>query len=211
MIKHPAKFTDTILNAISKYIQPEWKVLDPFAGTGKLKLIKPDAYLNELEFEWSIQGKPANAICGNALYLPYKNETFDSIIVSPTYSNRMADHHIAKDNSKRLTYTHQLGRQLHNDNSGKMQWGKEYKDFHEKAWLESDRVLKCGGMFILNISNHIRKGVEIDVSSWHKEYLTNVLGYAIVNVEKIETPRLKMGSNYNIRVSFEYLFVLKKG
>ena len=37
-IKHPAKFSDSILNFLYSYIPKRGcKVLDPFAGTGKLK------------------------------------------------------------------------------------------------------------------------------------------------------------------------------
>ena len=82
-------------------------------------------------------------IVGNALALPMEwTNCFDMVITSPTYGNRMADHHNARDGSKRLTYTHQLGRPLSETNSGRMHWGQDYKDFHVRAWSEVDRVLK---------------------------------------------------------------------
>ena len=87
---------------------------------------------------------------------------FDGICTSPTYGNRMADSHDAKDGSSRNTYTHKLGRKLDVNNSGKMQWGNEYKKLHTKAWNECFRVLKNDGVFILNFKNHIKKGKEVD-------------------------------------------------
>jgi hypothetical protein len=42
----------------------------------------------------------------------------------------MADHFTAKDNSKRITYRHYLGRPLNKENTWMMQWGNAYKDKH---------------------------------------------------------------------------------
>jgi len=209
---HPAKFSDVILGCIKPFILYEdVRILDPFAGTGKLKnIINPNClYLNEIESEWAIQGKPANITIGDALFLPYANETFDMLITSPTYSNRMADHHNAKDKSKRNTYTHTLGHKLHNQNSGKLQWGDQYKKFHEEAWKECYRVLKKDGIFILNISNHIRNGNEIFVSEWHLEFLEK-LGLKLIRHILVGTPRNRNGKHSNLRVLFENIYVLNK-
>ena len=129
-MKHPAKFTDSILDAIKPILLPHWVILDPFGGTGKLKEIAPNAIINEIEFEWVAMGKPASVINGDALSLPFANDTFDAIVTSPTYSNRMADSHNAKDGSKRNTYRHTLGRALHSNNSGQLQWGDNYRNKH---------------------------------------------------------------------------------
>jgi hypothetical protein len=40
---HPAKFSDAILPQIGAALAHCDRVLDPFAGTGKLKTIRPDA------------------------------------------------------------------------------------------------------------------------------------------------------------------------
>ena len=42
---------------------------------------------------------------GDARRLHYLDATFDAICTSPTYGNRMADHHNARDSSPRLTPT----------------------------------------------------------------------------------------------------------
>jgi hypothetical protein len=210
--KHPAKYSDSILKTIKPYIQDNWKILDPMSGTGKLKnIISPnDLWLNEIESEWAIQGLPAHITIGNALMLPFANNSFDAIVVSPTYANRLADHHNAKDKSKRNTYTHILGRQLHEQNSGKIQWGIGYQEFHKYAWSECDRVLKNNGTFILNISNHIRKGVEQKVSEWHLGFFIKCLKYKILEVIQVKTPRMRQGTNNKSRVLFENIFIMKK-
>jgi tRNA G10 N-methylase Trm11 len=209
--KHPAKFSDNILDVIKEYVRPEWIILDPMSGTGKLNKIinNNNLVLNEIEYEWAMQGKPSQIINGNALYLPFKDKSFDCIITSCTYGNRLADHHVAKDGSKRISYFHNLGKILHRDNSGQMQYGNQYKTFHKVAWEESNRVLRNNGIFILNVSNHIRNKKEVYVSEWHLDFIKN-LGYSLIEHKKINTHRLKYGSNSDQRVEHENLFIMKK-
>jgi tRNA G10 N-methylase Trm11 len=83
--------------------------------------------------------------------LPFADASIDAIVTSPTYGNRLADHHRASDPLLRRSYTHDLGRPLHSENSGAMQWGDAYRAFHRRAWAEAVRVLKPGGRFVLNV------------------------------------------------------------
>ena len=99
----------------------------------------------------------------NAIALPFRDESFDAVVTSPTYGNRFADKHNAKDGSIRRSYTHDLGRTLHAENSGSMQWGQAYRDLHVKAWAECFRVVRPGGLFVLNISDHV---VQNDANSY---------------------------------------------
>ena len=111
-MNHPAKYSDILLPVFRGMLSGCKDILDPFAGTGKLRLVFPDCTLLEIEPEWaSISG----AIVGDATKMPFADCTFDAICTSPTYGNRMADsfidHQIEKQ-YKRNTYTHQLGRKL---------------------------------------------------------------------------------------------------
>jgi hypothetical protein len=202
---HPAKYSNAILEQMRPYLHG--RVLDPFAGTGKLRDIYPEAYLNELEPEWAVQG-PASTI-GDALHLPYAKHSFDTIATSPCYGNRMADHHNAADASKRITYRHTLGRPLHTNSAGSLQWGEKYRNFHVEAWYECHRVLKPGGLFLLNVSDHIRNGMIVNVSAWHNDVLAQ-MGFMPINSHLIRTPRMRRGANYDLRVEHEFLFVVKK-
>ena len=96
----------------------------------------------ELEPEWA--DLHPDTFVGNALALKFDDADFDAVVTSPTYGNRLADHHNAKDGSVRRSYTHDLGRQLQEDNSGAMHWGPKYRDFHRKAWIEAKRVIRPG-------------------------------------------------------------------
>ena len=201
-IQHPAKYTDNLLPVFEKLLKGCINVLDPFAGTGKIHNLPFKTVGVEIEKEWANLHK--NTIIGDATKLPFKDCFFDCVCTSPTYGNRMADHHNAKDGSKRNTYTHKLGRPLNINNSGRMHYGKKYKDLHLKAWSECFRVLKINGVFILNFKNHIKNGKEVDAFSWHVKTLINT-GFSIDLIEQVETNGNGFGQNNKLRTGFEYV------
>ena len=207
MIEHPAKFTDVLISEIGRRIPPGSRVLDPFAGTGRIhQLWNADTVGVEIEPEWA--SMHPKTVVGNALVLPFKDHSFDAIATSPCYGNRMADHHNARDGSKRMTYRHMLGRELHPNNSGQMQWGDKYRAFHAAAWVEARRVLRPGGLFVLNISDHIRKGTRQRVTAWHVHTLLKE-GFELLSAEAIPTPRMKRGENAKARVGYESVIVFE--
>ena len=216
MPQHPAKYTDSFIPVFNDLLQGREKVFDPFAGTGKLAEIKNfgfsgQVFCNEIEIEWAEACKyyvDKWTIC-DAEFLPYENKFFDAICTSPTYGNRMADHFNAKDDSKRITYRHYLGKPLNIENTGRMQWGDKYKNKHANVYKECLRVLKLDGIFILNISDHIRKGELINVSDWHKQIMIEI-GFALKDTIQIKTRRMKFGENNKLRVDYENIFVFSK-
>lgn len=186
-IKHPAKYSDVLLPVFDRYLPDDnHQILDPFAGTGKLKQIRPNCTLLEIEPEWADY---CGAIIGDATAMPFEDAYFDAICTSPTYGNRMADSFQdkqVKKQYKRNTYTHVLGRKLSDNNSGAMQWGDKYRQLHSKAWQECFRVLRKDGIFLLNISDHIRAGKIIPVTDWHIATLVEV-GFIKREHIKVET------------------------
>lgn len=215
-IKHPATYTDSFIPLFAERLQNCSTVYDPFGGTGKLALIKEHGYqgkifCSELEPEWTKQYDGIDRwLIGDSAKTDFiKDGYFDAICTSPTYGNRMADHHEAKDASKRITYRHRLGRALSDENTGKMQWGANYKEKHIEIYKELHRVLKVGGIFILNISDHIRAGSVVKVAKWHKEALES-LGFALQEELSVSTPRMGFGANSHLRVPDEKIFVFKK-
>jgi tRNA G10 N-methylase Trm11 len=201
-IKHPAKYTDSLLPVFDELLKGSTKVLDPFAGTGKIHSLPYETIGVEIEKEWAEMHE--KTIIGDATCLQFANCEFDAICTSPTYGNRMADCHEAKDGSSRNTYTHKLGKVLNENNTGKMQWGENYKELHIKAWKECFRVLKEDGVFILNFKNHIRKGKEVDVFSWHVKTLIE-LGFSLDLVKQVETNGNGFGQNGKLRTGFEFV------
>jgi SAM-dependent methyltransferase len=209
-VHHPAVFSEPILPILADLLEGYPLVLDPFAGTGRIHQLADlgwDTVGVEIEPEWA-HLHPRTRV-GNALVLDFGAGAFDAIATSPTYGNRMADHHKAYDPQTRRTYTHDLGRQLHSANSGAMQWGDEYRAFHQQAWLEAVRVLRHGGRFVLNIKDHIRDGRWADVTGWHVATLVE-LGLTVAAVRPVVTGGFRMGANSPERVDAELVIALDR-
>jgi SAM-dependent methyltransferase len=214
--RHPARFTPAVLDAIAEQLGDARLVLDPFAGTGRIHQLADQPRLGgplrvtigvELEPEWAAMHP--RTIVGNALALPFPNATFDAVATSPCYGNRLADHHDARDGSVRRSYTHDLGRPLHPHNAGALQWGEPYRDFHRRAWLEAVRVLRPGGVLLLNVSDHIRGGRRIPVTDWHAATLVE-LGLHHGGSVPVRTPRLRYGANATARTDSEVVLRFRK-
>ena len=211
MIRHPAKFSDSILDIINTnvdlYSLRNKKILDPFGGVGKIKNILPDTVCIDIEYEWA---KEAGGVQANSLDLPFSHDTFDGVITSPSYANRMADHFECKDGGRgRITYRHYLGKPLHKSNTGRMQWGNDYRGIHTFIYIECWRVMKSNAIIIVNVSNHIRNGKEIDVCKFHKETISGI-GFEFLHEEHVETPRMRYGANNKVRANNEVIYVMKK-
>lgn len=205
MTTHPARFNDQVLVAIRLMLAgtPTLTVFDPFAGVGKIHELDEFGYETvgiELESEWAEMHHKTEV--GNALTTRFADGWFDAIATSPAYGNRMADRYDGRDGSRRNTYRVALGHELHPDNSGGMQWGPEYRQFHKTAWQETIRVLKVGGIFILNIKDHVRRGEVQSVTQWHIEALEE-LGLESDIALRVHTTGLRFGTNHEARVDYE--------
>jgi len=210
--RHPARYSLGLLPVMAAMLRGCARILDPFAGTGKihdLAPLLPGALIvgSELEFEWAAW-RPGRMTVGNALHLPFTDGTFDAAATSCCYANRMADHHEAADASRRNTYRHALSRPLHSDNAGQLQWGEAYRQFHIVAWTEARRVLRPGGRFVLNCKPHYRDGVLRFVTSWHVKTLV-ALGFDVIEHKRVKTPSLRVGQNSELRVDYEDVVALQ--
>lgn len=221
----PAPFSANILRFISNsgLLPHTGVILDPFAGIGKVHQLATASLQIvgvEIEPEWA--AAHPNTICGNALALPFEDESFDGAVTSPVYGNRMSDSHNAKDASVRRSYTHDLRRttddperQLHPDNAGTLYaWNKDYWRFHVHAWAELRRVLKPGAPFLLNVSDFIRTTQShgqkrIPVARTHARTCIE-LGFKLEKAFPIETPRLRYGQNHEARALHEYVLYFKR-
>lgn len=202
MPRHPAKYSPTVLHEVQRLVAGFNRVLDPFAGPTGCDS-SPNCVGVEIEPEWATHER---SIVGDATSLPFKDCSFDAVATSPCYGNRMADHHDARDLSRRHTYRHSLGRPLNDRSSGKLQWGKAYREFHEAAWTEVHRVLRPFGIFVLNVSDHVRAGQVQLVTDWHRRVIED-LDFCFIDELIIETPRMRHGENYQLRVDHESILV----
>jgi tRNA G10 N-methylase Trm11 len=233
-IKHPCVFSESILIELAKLIPHNTTILDPFAGTGKLAQIKTLGWQGRIicndiqpEYEalceypvdqwihfdaenlnlWHFTKKelgPFDELFDDPSLTDINDLLLDGIVTSPTYGNRMADHWQPKDTSKRISYTFCLGKDLDPRNTGLMQWGKDYRDKHERIYHTLTRLVKPKGFFILNISNHIRNKQVVDVKTWHKHTLL-ACGWHFLREIPIVTRRMRYGANHESRPQSEYL------
>lgn len=217
MSPHPAKFSDqlmpvfqTIVDAYTGENEYNALVLDPFAGTGRIHELERCYTVGvEIEPEWA-DLHPRTQI-GDATCLPARwTNRFKMVLTSPTYGNRMADSHTPSpsDTSKRITYTHKLGRELSPLNTGGMQWGGRYRVMHRAAWHQARRVLVPGGYLVINIKDHIRKGEVVPVSAWHLETCKS-LGFELIEDIEVPCPGMRFGANGGARVEVEHVYVLQ--
>jgi len=188
-VAHPAVFSDVLMPIIAGSLKDTHReVLDPFAGVGKVHELRDlvDWEMHtvgiEIEPEWAT-------------------------IHPDTFIGDAHDSHDAKDGSVRRSYTHDIGRKLHANNSGHMQWGDKYREFHEQAWAEIVRVLD--DRLVLNISDHIRNGERQYVSMWHTNVLAN-LGLTLRQQTPVQTRRMKAGANSQQRVDHELVMVFDR-
>lgn len=237
--EHPAKFSAAILKAIAAHVPAGAAVLDPLAGTGRIHQLRElveggcDTAAVELEPEWAAWD--CRTIVGNALSLPFADGTFDVLATSPTYGNRMADHHVAKDAcgtceglkwitgnpvcpackgtglSRRMTYRHLLGRMPSADSSAVMAWGDEYREFHERCWKEAARALVPCARVILNLKNPATtNGVpKFDLVGWHVAAWSR-LGFEYVTLDRVAAQGFRQGANGQQRTGYEVVVVMDR-
>jgi len=210
---HPAKYTDVLLPVMASMLKGRARIVDPFGGTGKVFLLEhwlgAGVEIQATELEPEFAAINPRTTLGNALSLPWSDGHFDAVCTSPTYGNRMADTTFASSSGNTWqTYTCKIGRKLHPDNSGAMDWGDKYRTFHVAAWTEARRVLSVGGAFVLNIKDHIRGGAVQPVTAWHVDTL-QALGFRMLQHERINTPSMRYGRNSELRVEYESVILFE--
>lgn len=228
--KHPAKFNDDLMSVIRTVVLDDmverevrhYAILDPLAGVGTIHKLR-SAHIHtvgiELEPEWAEQHP--DTITGDSLKIlrmwtdPRRpeREGYNAVITSPCYGNRMADHHEAKDKSARNTYRHKLGRPLTGGSSAGLQWttshDDEYKAFHRELWALAVQMIEPGGIFVLNIKDHIRKQEIMKVTDWHIATLT-ALGLRLEAMRKVWATGNRQGQNGDARIEYEWIVTLRK-
>lgn len=203
---HPARYSPAVLAELQLSLAQEGllggSILDPFGGVGGIHHLEGfQTVAWEIEPEWAFEsGKKGLTVIGDSRQIAshYRPGTFDAIVTSPAYGNRMADHHEAKDGSYRRTYRHLLGRPLSDGNSGGMQWGEEYRRLHREVYAAVTPLVRDGGRFFLNIKDHVRKGEVVPVADFHRQTLTD-LGWVEYGWSKVATPGYRFGANSNNR------------
>jgi len=215
---HPSKYSKAILDhleglvdlLITLFDRKPIRILDPMAGVGTIhRLARPNAVETtglEIEPEWAEQHP--NTIEGDATAMPFGDNSFELVIFSPPYGNRMADQFVSKDGTYRVTYYHFLKRRLHENSAAGMHFGDQYKKTMRDILIECKRVTIPKGLVIINVSNFIREQKEIDVIQWYRDTMFS-LGYRVLKDAEVQTRRMRYGANHKLRVGSEHVITFK--
>lgn len=218
---HPAKFSQVLIPHLYDRIKDEDLVVDVFAGTCQLIRVlglgfRGHLFMVEIQPKWMprLLHPQVTLYPGNALYLPFQDNSIKCFCSSPCYGNRFHDHHKAKDPWLRESYYHChfrcTGEGLDPDNAGILNFKHpKYKTFHLAHLIEIFRCLAPGGKYVLNMSNHMRDRVEILVVEWWIEAAKSV-GFLIEEDFKVRTKRMRKGQNHKARVEHEHILTLRK-
>lgn len=209
-MKHPAKFSAPIMEEIIRVTTNELPedafILDPFAGAGGIHVLRPTflTYGIELEPEWASDSQFTAQ--GDATATGLLDSSFDAVVTSPPYGNRMADQDMRP--SVGATYAKILGRRVSDGSAAGMQWGPEYRTTMVSALGEIHRVLVPGGLFLLNVSDHVRDKQLQHVPEWFLMECV-CMGFILHDDIEIKTRRMMRGAN-RARANCEHLYVFRK-
>jgi len=214
-VRHPAKYCDDFIPLFARLLGGTPAVLDPMAGTGKLARIKGFGYQGEVLcndiLDWEDAKDPAVdrwTFC-DAARLPYQDGSVPAVCTSPTYGNKMGEHRAAVPGQRIFTYRAGAGRELDPENTGRMEWGRKYRDKHLDIYRELVRVLAPGGIMVVNVSDFIRRGRVVEVAEWHRQALL-CLGLNCCEDLRVPTRRMRLGANWSVRVDHERIMAFRK-
>lgn len=215
-VEHPAKFSREVLAVIRELLETypfEGEVLDPFAGVGRVHELRQDGYQTlgvELEPEW-VNANPELTQQGDATDLPAEwSGRFGAVVTSPPYGNRLADNYAGDaKGSRRHTYRISLKRPLTKGSAAGLQWGDAYRGTMRAALWQIKRVLRPGGLFVLNISDHVRAGQLQQVPEWYERVIVSDLHLQLVERREVVTRRNRDGANAELRAPAEIVYVFR--
>lgn len=223
-VAHPCRFTPQVLDEMARELDleaerlglPRLAVIDPCAGTGE-RVAEHATYARHvwvgLELEESfIAARWVQP--GNARRIPYGAGSFDAYCTSYVFPNGMCDSFISAetDESDRMTYSHRARRnrgertyRLHSDHAGRYPWGRgskqaelRWKELHVDFIRDGIRVLKHGGLFIVEMKDHWVGKDLVPVTAWLIDQFV-AQGCTLVGVTRIPVRGNRKGANREIR------------
>lgn len=229
MKTHKAQYSPEIVAVIRRILLerfPEYfgrpKIWDPFAGPG-LRLAEIcgedfDYGGTEIEESFIINQRIIHGTATDPGLYPHCPFL---ICTSPVYANGVADHAAMNDNSTRNNYRKWVGiiegadRELAEENMGRYGYrGTKRGGSSQKRvayWDIAERSIKNWSnaeMVILNVSDFLSGTVvEPHVADWVGAMYRH--GWCVTESERVETRRLKLGENHDVRVPFEVVLVFE--
>jgi SAM-dependent methyltransferase len=216
---HPAPYSDCILTAIDEALPAAGVFLDPMCGSGRcFELERPGRVVVGGEIEREFAALHSKTMVADATRLPFGAGAFDGGFTSPAYPNRMAGDYTGpgwtKNPKGRRNYSlskRWLARDervvLHRHNTaryGVKRGIAEYWDLHLRIWGEVGRVVKPGGVFVLNAKDL----PGMTVVDGHVEML-EAAGFAVEYRMPVFPPGYRYGANRH-RVDHEEIVVMRR-
>lgn len=224
---HPCQYSGPVLDAMARSLRREAKrlsmgrkqllVLDPCAGTGLRVMNHPmfdeHAWLG-IELEASFIAPEAWWVApGDMTDVSLPDHVIDVYCTSYVFPNRMTDSFIQAEGNEweYITYSHKA-RANRNDrtyrlaptNAGALRWGEPYRELHSRAIAEGIRVLRHGGLFVVEMKNHMVKGEIIPVTEWFVEEFKRQ-GCKIERKARVGVPGNRKGANREQREEYSTL------
>ena len=220
-VPHPAEFPANVLRLLDMITvrgdeSDPALILDPMCGVGGVHTLGGAGSGRrtvgvEIEPEWASQHP--DTIHGDARSLPWPDESFDAVVTSPPYGNRLADDITRWEKvSARRSYSGALRRAPDRLSAAGMQWGDEYRDTMKAILAECLRVLRRpNGQLVLNVKDHIRGGLVAGVTGWYFQVLAR-MGWSPRCVMGAEgTSGWKLGDTGKVRAGNELVIVFAEG
>lgn len=114
--------------------------------------------------------------------------------------------------TRRHTYRHSLGRELHPNNAGRMQFqpgGGAYVDLHVAFYAEATRVVRRRGLLLVDVKDFYRDHKLVRVSDWHAKTIKDA-GFVLEALQDVEVRGTRHGHNHDSRSQFERLIIARK-
>ena len=199
-------------------LEPEWANVDEFDQVNRIQVVA-DAFEYLPLFRNQVDAVVTSPAYGNRMADHHDaKEKCKACIGSGLVANGLPSNGpekcekcggVGRRTYKRNTYRHSLGRPLTDNNSGGLQWGDGYREFHSEAWRLCAGALRRGGRFILNIKDHVRKHEFQDVPNWHADTIES-LGFVLVEEDWVNVSGNRQGSNYDKRADHEVVYTFMK-
>lgn len=195
---HPATYPIAVMDIFRELIPGGSRVLDPFAGVGTIHELRPECTTSgiEIEPEWAAASPHTLVGDSRVVMAGIPAGTFDVVATSPAYGNRLADaFYAATDAHARRSYALDLGRPL-SDGSGagcEFDTDGEYEELHEAVWSLAAKVLRPGGLLLLNCKDFQRDGKVVPVTGWHVATLA-ALGLSVIDLRTLPAAGLPFTS-----------------
>jgi SAM-dependent methyltransferase len=219
-VSHPAPYSRVILEAIDRLLPASGTFLDPMAGSGKIfNLERPGRTFVATEIEPEFAALHPRTLLADATRLPFDSASFDGGATSPTYPNRMAGDYAppgwTKNPKGRRSYSlskrwlaRDASLELAPTNTARYSTRRGVENYwwlHAKIWAEVARVIRPGGIFVLNTKDT----VQALVTDPHVRLLTDA-GFEEVHREIVKPPGYRNGANRHLRVGHEDIVVLRR-